>query len=595
MTNTGIVKTLRLEPIAGPPAEPVALTSDRPWVVGRQSTADVVLPDNSVSRRHCMVVYKADTWLLSDLESRHGTFMNGIRLAAGENPPMHDGDLVRVGPWTFRVGGPGRGTVLTTEDDHDSTIYRVHRVPQHELSLRAQHRLDLLIDCCASIPGAADEQQLAAAVLDSLIAGTGFPRAAFLRPSENGTGEVQVEVVAIRTASAQKSGSQAGPKGMTESQSAFEEEMKRSGATPGFSRSLLKAASSGQVARLDESGGQQDYGQSVVSLGIQAAICAPVMLDSVPVAYLYLDARRPDGQRGTGSSVGAGTIQPDAPAFCQAVSRICGLSLANLQRKEIDKRNDQLVRDLKAARDIQDRLSPAAEGVIGGASYLFKRLPGRLVAGDLFDLIALPDGRLGIVLGDVCGKGMDAALLMMMAQTHLNVSLRHNGDPARAMIEVNRHLVGHIPSGRFITLWVGVLDASAGILTFVDAGHGHWLVKLPGQPAARVACDGGLVVGINPETEYANEQVPLPVGSRLILYSDGLVEQRGPAGDEFGLERTIRALNGTDGPGADVAALLDALVVFASPANGARAKQAPEDVALSDDVTVASLAVAGAA
>jgi serine phosphatase RsbU (regulator of sigma subunit) len=538
-----------------------------------------------------MLVFKADTWLLTDLDSRHGTFLNGIRLTQGENPPVHDGDLVRVGPWTFRIGGPGRAKVLATEDDHDSTIYRVHRVPQHELSLRAQHRLDLLIDCCASIPGATDEQQLAAAVLDSLLSGTGFPRAAFLRPSDKG-GEGQVEVVAIRTPASQRSGSNLAAKPMSESQSALVEEIRRGGATPGFSRSLLKAASSGQVARLDESGGQQDYGQSVYSLGIQAAICAPVMLDSVAVAFLYLDARRPDAQRGTGSSVAAGTIQPDAAAFCQAVSRICALSLANLQRKEIDKRNEQLVRDLKAARDIQDRLSPKSAGEVGGASYLFKRLPGRLVAGDLFDLVPLSDGRLGIVLGDVCGKGMDAALLMMMAQTHVNVSLRHHGDPAQAMIDVNRHIAAHIPSGRFITMWVGVLDSAAGVLTFVDAGHGHWLVKPPGQPAARVTCDGGYVIGIDPEAVYKNEQVALPAGSRLILYSDGLVEQVGPGGDEFGLERTINALNGTEGPAADVAALLDALVVFAAPqGEGVRPTPAPEEVSLSDDVTVASLLV----
>lgn len=590
MTNTTNIKTLRLEPIAGPQTHPIMLTSDRAWVIGRQSNVDVVLTDTSVSRRHCTLVFKADSWLLSDLEARHGTFLNGIRLGRGETPPVYDGDLVRVGPWTFRVGGHGRGTVLATEDDHDSTINRVHRIPQHELSLRAQHRLDLLIDCCASIPGAADEQHLAGAVLDALISGTGFPRAAFLRPSEKNAGEAQVEVIAIRTTHGPHHAAPGGPAEMTDSQRAFAEEVRHAGQTPGFSRSLLKAAASGQVARLEESAAPQDFGQSVLSLGVQAALCAPVMLDSTPVAFLYLDSRRSESPAGP---AGSGTIQPDAPAFCQAVSRICALAMANLQRKEIDKRTAELVRDLKAARDIQERLSPPPQGALSALSYLFKRLPGRHVAGDLFDLVPLDGGRVGIVLGDVCGKGMDAALLMMMAQTHLNVSLRYSPDPARAMTEVNRHLAAHIPAGRFITLWVGVFDPATGTLTFVDAGHGHWLVKPPGQPAARVACDGGIVVGVDPTTVYNNEQVPLPPGSRLILYSDGLIEQLNPDGIQFGLDRTVGALAGADSPTGDVGALLAALAGFAmpAPAHGPAPNLALDQLALSDDVTVASLLI----
>ena len=116
MATTDIIKRIRFEPIAGPPTEAIVMLSSKPWVIGRQSTADSVLNDNSVSRRHAFVTHKADTWLLSDLESRHGTFVNGIKLGPGESSPIHDGDLVRIGPWTFRVGGPTHGTRVSASD-----------------------------------------------------------------------------------------------------------------------------------------------------------------------------------------------------------------------------------------------------------------------------------------------------------------------------------------------------------------------------------------------------------------------------------------------------------------------------------------------
>src|SRR5262249_53662012 len=114
---------------------------------------------------------------------------------------------------------------------------------------------------------------------------------------------------------------------------------------PAVSRSLIQAASDGQVVRLEESN-VPNYGQSVVQLGIQAAICAPVMIDGGAAAFLYLDARRYEARAGVGAAAaplaGAPIIEPDAPAFCQAVSRICALALANLNRLELARRQKQL-------------------------------------------------------------------------------------------------------------------------------------------------------------------------------------------------------------------------------------------------------------
>jgi len=680
MNSTSISKNLHLEPVAGPNLAALEVAADKPFVIGRQSVCEGVLSDAAVSRRHCQFTHKAGTWLLTDLDSRHGTYLNGIRLEPGSSSPVSNGDQVRIGPWTLRVGAPLLHTLLhTTRDDSASTMNRVHRVPSNELSLRAQHRLELLIDCAASITAATSEPQMADAVLDALIAGTGFPHAAFIRRIGTGEGTAQIEVLASRSpvpggqlaqpsmpgggplsnssavsrASGLRSatsspavvgvpsrsvdqvqvGGQAGgqtptpnygaaPPSFTSPMSAQAGSMRGSqpgsnpGSNPGsqhgnlagnqagnqvgvpaaipaeqlsFSRSLIESASHGQVVRLDEAG-VQDYGQSVVQLGIQAAICAPVMLDNVPIAYLYLDARRAPTKPGFGfTKPSAWSIQADAPAFCQAVARICGLALSNLQRIELGRRQHQLEADLDAAREVQRLIMPAAEGSFGTVRYALRSKPGRFVAGDLIDIFQLADGKVAVFLGDVSGKGIDAAILMATAQAHLNASLKHNPDPAAALTEVNRHMASHIKDGRFISLWLGIIDPRPGSLTFVDAGHGHWLVKPAGMPPARIESTGGFPIGIEAGTLYVNDTIAFPPGSRLVLYSDGLVEQQSPEGDCFGLSRAIAAFTQTTAPTTDVASLFASLAMFAAPPVPGGKTRTVDDIALSDDVTVASI------
>src|SRR5262245_54053902 len=92
---------IKLEPLTGPSVTPIVVPPDRPFRLGRHSTCDAPLPDQTVSRNHLLVEFRAGSWLVSDLESRHGTFLNGAKLNAGEPTPIREGDLLRIGPWTF--------------------------------------------------------------------------------------------------------------------------------------------------------------------------------------------------------------------------------------------------------------------------------------------------------------------------------------------------------------------------------------------------------------------------------------------------------------------------------------------------------------
>ncbi|MEM0984001.1 MAG: SpoIIE family protein phosphatase, partial [Planctomycetota bacterium] len=534
--------------IAGPPIDALDLEAPGPVVLGRSTTADRQLPDKTVSRKHGRIWERGSSWFIADLDSRHGTYLNGIKLDAEQPAPIGDGDLVRIGPWTFRVRdykNPASSSIaIPTNNDLASTAHRVQRVPVRELRSVAQQRLDLLIECAAGINGASSLQDLADESLKAVVTGTGFSRAAFIR-QVSATGDI--ELVAARGVSGEIDGSDFA-----------------------FSRSLINAASAGEIVRMAGDGGV-NYGESIIRLGIHSALCAPIMLGASVEAYLYLDARDAES-----------SVEHDAAAFCQAVSKMSGLALANLKRVELESHRRSLETDLKAARAAQRLIMPPASETLGKYTYAMRTKPGRMVAGDLFDAVPLddpndPEGRLAVLLGDVAGKGVGAAILMATAQTYLRLALEHDDDPGRVVTALNAHVAPRVSGGMFLTLWLGVLCPKTNTLDFVDGGHGHWLIARPDEPAAKHQCNGGLLVGIDPAMTYTTESTEFTPGSRLILFSDGLVEQPDADNIQFGIDRAVEVLQSTATPRDDVNELDKAVHAHAGQDH------------LADDLTLASI------
>jgi serine phosphatase RsbU (regulator of sigma subunit) len=624
---------LVLEPIAGPAIGPdvasLRIDSARPQVLGRGAQADVKLPDVTVSRRHAQIALRGDTWVLTDLESRHGTSLNGLALTPTQPAPLADGDTLRIGPWTFRVrderdvASPGTSSTppifasrIRTSDD--SGAAKVLRVPPEQLALKAQARFDLLAECAAAMTAVDSERDLAALVLDTLLKGTGFPRAALIREASEG-GE-RVEIVALRAAhssanSAANSAANnsAGSPNLAQAvtmggalsagpapwatpdgkpASTLDIPMSQAADRLSVSRSLLEEAKrTGQVVRLDRDAGADaapNYGQSVISLSIQTAICAPLMMDSTPLAYAYLDARQ-----------GEGSVAPDAAAFTQAMAKVSALALSNLKRRDLELRQRKLERDLVGARDAQRFLMPPAQGRHGRTRYVMRSQPGRIVAGDLFDVVTLPDHKLALILGDVEGKGLGAGVMMAWGQTLLRTLLCRGVALAEALAELNAVLVSGELRGRMISLWAGLIDTRTGEVEYVDAGHGHWLVRRAGDAGpSTVACEGAVVLGVVPDAAYSAERLSLAPGDRLIVYSDGLREQLSPAGEEFGLDRIREALTHANTPVEDVSMAFNALYSFAAPSKvdalvmrSATVTPGLNEIPLTDDVTVVSVTV----
>lgn len=491
-----------------------------------------------------MATRRLGQWIITDLDSRHGTFLNGVRLEPKNEAPVNAGDLVRIGPWTFRIRvGDSVTSGVRTDDDHEQAAQRVQKVPEAELNLLAQQRLQLLIECAASINAAPQDGDLAESVLDAAIRGTGFPRAALIRFNHAAdTANDEIELIGFRGAEAES------PSDLV------------------FSRSLILAAANGEIVRLSGDAAPMNYGESIVRLGIHSALCAPVMIDEAIAAYLYLDARNKES-----------SVENDAAAFCQAVARMCGLAMSNIKRTELKARHDRLEKDVREAGRAQRLLMPPKESTFSGFRYRAEMRVGRLLSGDLFNVVPLPGGRVGAYLGDVAGKGPQASILQTRVHTHMEVALENHNDAAAACNEVNRRICARIDEGRFVSLWVGIFDAAKGEVQFVDAGHGHWLVRRGGGGAERFHCEGGMPFGIDDAVPYINETLTIAPGDRLLVFSDGVVEQPAPDGVLFGLERTVDTISDEPTPDAEVAALMRAVIDFANTD------------ALADDVTIASI------
>lgn len=540
----------RLISIAGPTAVSLAMHPPGPVTIGRRTEHDLELSDRLVSRDHARLAFRpvgtdakssSGEWILTDLNSKHGTWINGRRLSPGEPMPLRAGDLIAISPWTFRLedsAQPPRSTMTVLAVDEpraaDATIVAVQ---PRGLGVVAQQRLALLLHCAEALHGVGDESGLAKVVLDAAVAGTGFANAAIMHPVEEGG---QVMIVEHRGA------------------------IFGSGPGPKISRSLVRQAGGGEPARLSRRTELGDVAQSIVELAIEEALCVPIVLESAVVLLLYLDDR---GSGGRGMQRTA-----DAAEFAIGLARLAGLALANLRRLDIERRQARVEAELKAAAEAQRWVMPRRSVEAGRFRCAGESRPGQYVGGDFFDVIPLDGGRLAVAVGDVSGKGVAASVLMTVAQGYLNAALRRCGDPGQAVTELNEYLCPRCQAGKFLSLWVGVFDGAAGTLTCVDAGHGYALLGRKGGPARRLESNCGLL-GILPGAVYEAAVVRLPDSGRVLVVSDGIIEQPGsepeaggaPEGEgtavqeQFGIAGVQRCLTEAAGEEDVIAALFAAV------------------------------------
>lgn len=207
-------------------------------------------------------------------------------------------------------------------------------------------------------------------------------------------------------------------------------------------------------------------------------------------------------------------------ALSASVARAASSARARRARLVRDRRLDG---ELRAAAAIQAALLPDAGAAPDGYLLDWAFLPAREVGGDLLDLVDLPGKSRAVMLADVSGKGLGAALLSGMARTAFRAALARGEDPGRCLSATGRLLYPDLErTGAFLTAALVVLEPATGTVWHADAGHGHHVI-VGAAGRTRTLAGGGMPLGLSPDAAYVAGRERLEPGERLAIFSDGLV------------------------------------------------------------------------
>jgi sigma-B regulation protein RsbU (phosphoserine phosphatase) len=235
---------------------------------------------------------------------------------------------------------------------------------------------------------------------------------------------------------------------------------------------------------------------------------------------------------------------PDLDAFprpqlriLQALCDHIAVAIHNARRFKSERaEREAMNREAQEARAIQQALLPRSSPYVPGFAVSGLSIPAGAVGGDWYDFIPFPDGRWGLVLADVSGKGTAAALLMSATRGMLRSLAEACCTPGEVLTQLNSLLVSDFPAGKFVTMVYAVLDPVARSVSFANAGHLHPLL-LDSHGARFLDTERGLPLGLMCGGDYSETTIALSPGSRLIFYSDGITEAANKEEQEYGLER----------------------------------------------------------
>jgi sigma-B regulation protein RsbU (phosphoserine phosphatase) len=200
---------------------------------------------------------------------------------------------------------------------------------------------------------------------------------------------------------------------------------------------------------------------------------------------------------------------------------------------------EALARELKLAREIQESMLPHRLPDLPGFELGARMLAARIIGGDFYDVIPLGDDRLGLVVGDVSGKGVGAALFMALTSSLLRAEASRTGSPEETLRAVNRHLLTYTTHSMFVTVLFGILHRETRRFDFVRAGHDLPLILDHLGKQHSLILGRGHPLGLFPNPALDVQTAILPPGGLLVLYSDGATEAMNQENELFGLDRIV--------------------------------------------------------
>ncbi len=237
---------------------------------------------------------------------------------------------------------------------------------------------------------------------------------------------------------------------------------------------------------------------------------------------------------------------------------------------------DELVREVKMAASVQQHLLDKHEPPTGWLDVAARTEPLKAVGGDYYDFIPLEDDRFGVVVADVAGKGLPAAMIMPAVQIAMRTLTMHHTQMADVLKELNHVLFDALEPASYVTLCYAVFDVKGGKMAHSNAGHQPVLHMRSGNGDVTWLSRGGTPVGLLPGGDYEIEEIDLQPGDIIVFYTDGIAEAENQEGEEFGTDRLAEVVKkNRNGSAADLVSIIhDAADRFRAPN------------AATDDVTV---------
>ncbi|TWT46018.1 Phosphoserine phosphatase RsbP [Phycisphaerae bacterium RAS1] len=486
--------------------------SRRPLTLGRADNCDIVLRnDAEVSREHAQIwLDESGNVVVADRKSKNGTrvddgdvFHNETRIATrtvriGE----HDVELVGV-------RGAGRTSDVKFLPDTPTHLGSTRYFPSSKQLDLSNQRLQLLMSLTARIGGVFERKQLLEQAVDACCEALQFERA----------------LIALKTA-----------RGDTEAPITRNIGQDENGAYK-VSRTLInKALVYGERAIVNNPATDvENLSESMVRFPICSALCVPILHRDEVLGVIY-------GDRVTRGSISS--YSPSDVDFLAAIAQQVGVGTSNLRLLQEHVRSQKMFASLEQARGIQQRLLPAEPLEMGRVRVEGYNEPSSAVSGDYFDYFDLGDGRIGLIIADVTGHGLPAALMMANLQAAVQVALTPTTSLPDLAARMNKLVCQNTASNVFITAILGWIDSNTGTLEFVSCGHpAPILITHDGGIIEFADSENALPLGVLPDDTYHVRRIGPERGVTAgLFFTDGLIEAADPAGTMLGSQPVIRNL-----------------------------------------------------
>ena len=492
-------------------------------IIGREPGVDLLLPSDGVSRHHARLTHTEDGWLLEDLWSRNGTFVNRRRV---RRKPLADGDRIEICDFTLTFhcaeeapagrqpeatmileeAPPPRATATSRPVESDGIVAAPAEREELErlrARLRAIYQLTDALDITLGL-GDFLEKALAK-VLDI------FPQAdvAVLMLKDPTTGKMAPSAVRVR-------------KGLDPAQVRV-------------SSSVMREAAANRQAILSCVPAKDPRFRATMTIrrhSISALMCVPLLYHEEVTGQLYVDSRRPGV-----------AFQEDDLALLSWLGKEIILAVERSRMRRELLRRQRVERDMRLAAEVQRSFLPEEPPSVEGYEFALHHSSAMGVGGDFYDFLPLPEGRLALVIGEVAGRGISAAILAARVTSHIRyLSLQHSS-PADVLDELNSLLVERAPRGSFATMLYAVLDPKSRELTMASASHPAPLrVSAEEESVEQIELPRQFPLGALDDTEYEDLTITLDPGDLLVFYTDGVTDASNSEGVWYGENRLQRVL-----------------------------------------------------